>query len=147
MREPPAFFPPFFREDYTPPLHPSPFLRAAPGGRYLVEGHLPETLNQVAGARLATRVPPEYVKRTIASVLACKVVYQEGVTFVEQHTDAHLAPLAFDYLHAETQVQGVLGALDGLDWGAHAAAGAAARQIVKDGGIRSYLSRHGGFAK
>jgi glutamate dehydrogenase len=114
---------------------------------YLVEGHLPETLNQVAGARVATRVPPEYVKRTIASVLACKVVYQEGVTFVEQHTDAHLAPLAFDYLKAETEVRGVLRALDGLEWGADAAAGAAARQIVKDGGIRSYLSRNGGFAK
>ena len=34
---------------------------------------MPEKLNEVAHDRLTTRVPREYIKRTIASVLACKV--------------------------------------------------------------------------
>ena len=36
-----------------------------------------------------------------------QVVYQEGVGFIEQHTDDHLAPLAFDYLGAEKRVASV----------------------------------------
>jgi glutamate dehydrogenase len=116
---------------------------------YLVKGHMPEKLTELAGGRLNERVPKEYLKRAIASTLASQIVYKEGVMFVEQHRDDHLGPLAFDYLKAEAAVAKVLTALD-ASWGADGAASEEAkiaREIVADGGVRAYMGRHGGFMK
>lgn len=116
---------------------------------YLVENHLPNKLSEVARHRLESRMPKEYTKRCIASVLACKIVYQEGVSFVEQHHDDHLATLAHDYLAAEAKVGDVLKSLEALDWAGAGGVDAsdAAKQMIKDGGIRSYLARHGNLEK
>jgi len=50
---------------------------------HLVEDHLPHKLAEVAADRLTERVPKEYLKRTVASALASKMVYSEGIQFIE----------------------------------------------------------------
>jgi glutamate dehydrogenase len=106
---------------------------------YLVEEHMPEKLTQVAADRLLTRVPKEYIKRTIASALASKMVYQEGSPFVEPHTDEHLAKLSFEYLVAEQKIRQVEKALDLLDWKGDEEAQRITKQIVRIGGVKSLL--------
>jgi hypothetical protein len=65
---------------------------------HLAEEHLPAKLASVATDRLATRVPKEYLKCTIASALASRMVYQEGIQFIEMQDPKALGGLAFDYL-------------------------------------------------
>lgn len=66
--------------------------------RHLFHNHLPAKLDAEAGSLVSDRIPREYLKRGVASCLASRIVYQEGIQFVEQHDNHRLAPLAFDYL-------------------------------------------------
>ena len=125
---------------------------------------MPGKLAELSEGRLeGGRVPREYLKRCIASCLASKMCYAEGVMFVEQHSSSpkHLAQTAHDYFRAEAEVHRVLKALDAADWGGKSRVGSGgeledgaegekseawkfARQIVADGGVRAFLNRHGG---
>jgi len=112
--------------------------------RHLVKEYMPDKLFEVAEDRLEARVPKEYYKCILASSLASKMVYREGVMFVEQHTDAYLANLSFDYIEAEKACREVDQAMREVDWTGREKAGEIARRIVHDGGIRAYLSYSGG---
>ena len=135
---------------------------------HLVHGHLPNKLVELGADRLEAAVPKAYVKYAIASTLASKIVYQEGVEFVGQHpSDDRLAALAFDFLQAEGAVADIVELMGHLDWDAAAAAASGtsasdevsdsssqpqqqprdlarakevAMRIVQDGGIRAYLA-------
>jgi len=112
--------------------------------QHLLREYMPNKLYEVAADRVEERVPKEYLKCILASSLASKMVYREGVVFVEQHTDAYLANLSFDYLKAEESVQLVEQALNKVDWKGNEEAGKFARRIIHDGGIRAFLSYSGG---
>ena len=121
---------------------------------------------ELGASRLEEVVPKAYVKYAIASTLASRIVYQEGVDFVEQHqSDDRLAALAFDFLRAENAVSDIVALMDNLDWESAAEATSLnsangssesssskpseeqtrlakeiAMRIVQDGGIRAYLA-------
>ena len=121
---------------------------------------------ELGASRLEEGVPKAYVKYAIASTLASRIVYQEGVDFVEQHqSDDRLAALAFDFLRAENAVSDIVALMDNLDWESAAEANSLnsangssesssskpseeqtrlakeiAMRIVQDGGIRAYLA-------
>jgi glutamate dehydrogenase len=130
---------------------------------HLVHENLPEKVVEMGGHRLCEKVPKAYMKYAIASTLASKLVYQEGVEFVEKHkSDERLAALAFDFLEAEGAVAGLVDLMERLDWmeldneddagvGAEDGAGQAfdrdhaketAMKIVRRGGVRAYLAEN-----
>ena len=81
----------------------------------LVEEHLPDTLLDVSRDRIAERVPREYVDQVIASVLACKIVYKEGLAFIEAMPDASLSAVAFDYLESENRISALIEEINASD--------------------------------
>ena len=117
---------------------------------HLVKGHLPKKLETEAWERFEAQVPPQYVKNAVASTLASRIVYREGIRFVEDRGEdarpeaAHkLASLAFDYLEAEGTVSNMLAMLEASNWSDDAAKETALKMITH-GGVRSFLE--GGFA-
>merc|ERR1711972_1163400 len=64
----------------------------------LVAESLPQKLVDVAGERLVHDLPLAYVKAMIASSLASKMVYAEGVDFVDSLNEKVLADTACSYL-------------------------------------------------
>jgi len=56
-------------------------------------------------ANLPKRLPWEYQKSTIVKSLASRLVYREGLTFVETMSDSRLPVFALSYLEQEQRVQ------------------------------------------
>merc|ERR1712117_237772 len=67
--------------------------------RRLVEESLPKKLVEVAGDRLIDDLPEAYVKAMIAASLASKMVYAEGVDFVDGLSENVLAEAAASYIN------------------------------------------------
>merc|ERR1719394_761920 len=67
--------------------------------RSLVEESLPKKLVEVAGSRLIDDLPEAYVKAMIAASLASKMVYAEGVDFVDGLSEPVLAEAACSYIN------------------------------------------------
>jgi len=80
----------------------------------LVRNHLPKTMADIAFDRITERVPPAYVTSAIASSLASKIVYNEGVNFVKSQPKSQLAELAIKYIEMEKEINGVLEELEGV---------------------------------
>ncbi|TMW67939.1 hypothetical protein Poli38472_007611 [Pythium oligandrum] len=71
----------------------------------LIEEHLPAKLKETALDRVHREVPLSYIKCIVASSLASKIVYREGLQFTESLPDSNLANLAVEYLKQEKKVQ------------------------------------------
>jgi len=71
----------------------------------LIEDHLPPKLKEVALDRVHQNVPLSYIKCIVASSLASKIVYREGLQFTEALPDFNLANIALQYLKQEKKVQ------------------------------------------
>lgn len=75
--------------------------------------HLPKKLREVADERLITRVPWAYVRNVVACMLSSRIVYKEGLAYVEKLPDSRLAEIALRYVMEERAirhlVEGVLG--------------------------------------
>ncbi len=67
----------------------------------LVLEHLPPVLRELAGDRVATRLPVAYARSIVASSLAARMVYREGLDWVAPLPDAALGRMAFRYLRGE----------------------------------------------
>ena len=63
----------------------------------LIAEGLPKKLVEVAGDRIATRMPVQYQRNAIASALACKLVYKEGIHLVEAQPNDVVADRAIRY--------------------------------------------------
>lgn len=74
------------------------------GTREVLQQYLPPLLQQVAGARL-TQIPVDYRQRIVACSLAGKIVYREGITYLEDLPDTALCDLALTYLRGEQVVR------------------------------------------
>lgn len=68
----------------------------------LIKENLPHKLAEVAWDRVPSRFPVQYQRNAIASTLASKLVYQEGIHFVESQPREKLAERAFMY-YAENE--------------------------------------------
>jgi glutamate dehydrogenase len=77
--------------------------------RPVIAEHLPKKLVEIAGDRIASQFPIQYQRNAIASGLASKLVYQEGIHLVETQPLEKLAERAFEYYRAELHVKKVVG--------------------------------------
>ncbi|MBI5514159.1 MAG: NAD-glutamate dehydrogenase [Deltaproteobacteria bacterium] len=79
----------------------------SPEDRRLADGlvleHLPPVLREVAGDRVASRLPAAYARSIVSSSLAARMVYREGLDWVAQQPDEVLGQVAFRYLRAERE--------------------------------------------
>ncbi|OWZ19667.1 NAD-specific glutamate dehydrogenase [Phytophthora megakarya] len=71
----------------------------------LIEEHLPPKLRELALDRVQQNVPLAYIRSIVASSLASKIVYREGLQFTEALPDSNLGNLALQYLKQEKKVQ------------------------------------------
>lgn len=71
----------------------------------LIEDHLPPKLKEIALDRVHQNVPLSYIKCIVASSLASKIVYREGLQFTEALPDSTAASIALQYLKQEKKVQ------------------------------------------
>lgn len=77
----------------------------------LVNESLPSKLNELAGHRVATHFPVQYQRNAIASALAAKVVYHEGIHLVESQPDDRVAERAIQYYRADKEIQALVAEL------------------------------------
>ena len=75
----------------------------------LVATQLPPALaaSEAHAAVLPDRLPWEYQKSTVAKSLASRLVYREGLAFVEGLGDGRLPAFALAYLEQEQRVRGL----------------------------------------
>jgi len=71
----------------------------------LVREQLPGCLFDRYSARIPERLPWEYQKSMIASGMASRFVYREGLSFVNHLPDARLPTFALAYLQQEHRVR------------------------------------------
>ncbi|KAL3672072.1 hypothetical protein V7S43_002736 [Phytophthora oleae] len=71
----------------------------------LIEEHLPPKLRELALHRVHQNVPLAYVRSIVASSLASKIVYREGLQFTEALPEGNLGNMALQYLKQEKKVQ------------------------------------------
>ncbi|MCB0166823.1 MAG: NAD-glutamate dehydrogenase [Anaerolineae bacterium] len=69
--------------------------------RSIVEQHIPPILLKTAGHRLFTDIPETYLTIATASLLASKIVYREGIDYLEAMPPHSLAELAIRYVRQE----------------------------------------------
>ena len=66
--------------------------------------HLPGEATKSLIGKLRERVPRQYQNAIVACVLASRMVYKEGVRFIDSLPDEGLAKLALKYMQAERQI-------------------------------------------
>ena len=70
----------------------------------VARAHLPALLVEAAGPRLE-RLPADYVGRMVASALAARVVYREGLAFVDTVPFERLGRRCLAYFHRERETE------------------------------------------
>ncbi|RLO13646.1 hypothetical protein DYB28_006571 [Aphanomyces astaci] len=99
----------------------------------LVEEHLPAKLRDVALDRVSKQVPLAYIKSIVAASLASKIVYREGLQYVESLPASNLSNISVAYLKQEKKVQALVAEVEG--------SGLAHRSDIADllvrGGVRA----------
>jgi len=71
----------------------------------LMREQLPPVLFEKYASRLPEKLPWEYIKNMISSGLAGRLVYREGLQYVEQVPDKRLREMALAYLQQEQHVR------------------------------------------
>ena len=77
------------------------------GTREVFLAYLTPVLRQVAGDRLH-QVPLDYRQRIVACSLASKIVYREGITYLEDLPNEAMSELALTYLRGESVVRDLI---------------------------------------
>jgi glutamate dehydrogenase len=70
-----------------------------------LEEHLPRKLAEVAGDRVLDRIPIDYLRNAFAKSLASKLLYREGIHFLESQPVNLMADLALRYIKEEKRVR------------------------------------------
>merc|ERR1712178_592174 len=84
--------------------------------QHVLRDHLPGDATKALVAKLQERVPRQYQNAIVACVLASRMVYKEGIQFIDSLPAEGLANLALKYMEAERQVgEELLPALDSCD--------------------------------
>lgn len=78
--------------------------QAAPLMRRLALDHLPPVLVELAGDRLDSRVPQGYLHGIMSTALATRIVYREGLDYLDALGPDRLAELAIRYLNQEQEI-------------------------------------------
>jgi len=107
----------------------------------VVMDHLPAKLVEIAGSaeEVERRLPLPYLRNAMASSLASRIVYGEGIAFVEDQREAELAGRALRYLGAAGAVRALadrVAAAPGLDPEARAEV----VEILRKAGVKARLN-------
>ena len=81
----------------------------------LVEEHLPDALLEISRDRIVEAVPAPYFDQIIAAALSCKIVYREGLDYIDSLPDATLAQIAMSYLESEKEVSRLTAVISSSD--------------------------------
>merc|ERR1711920_948488 len=76
-----------------------------------LEEHLPKKLAVVAGDRVTERIPLDYLRNAFGKILASKLLYREGIHFLESQPENKLPELAMRYVTEEKKVRELIGAV------------------------------------
>ena len=103
----------------------------------LVRGHLPAKLAELGFDRVEN-MPYQYRLAAIASSLASKIVYAEGVNFVKSQPSVNLSNIAMRYIEVEKEMEELAGRIEGsgMDEGTREKL----KDLVKRGGVRTSLN-------
>jgi len=104
----------------------------------IIKDHMPKTLIDMAFDRFEERVPLPYAKNIIASSLASKIIYKEGIEFIESQKH-QISDSAFRYMEEEKKVQELKHSVLSNDLSPEARKIVA--EILNEGGVRTRLSR------
>jgi len=77
----------------------------------LFRAHLPKSFVQLSTDQNLENVPEQYIKNTIASYIASKMVYKEGTKFIENLDKHRLAQTALLYIKKEKEISELIEAL------------------------------------
>lgn len=69
------------------------------------EEHLPKKLSEAAAHRVGDRIPLDYLRNAFASSLASKLLYREGIHFLESQPEQRLPELALRYYAEEKRMK------------------------------------------
>merc|ERR1712110_1004928 len=70
-----------------------------------VDEHLPKKLAAVANDRIDSRIPLEYMLVAFSSCMASKLLYREGINFLESQPESRVADLAHRYCKEEKRIK------------------------------------------
>lgn len=102
----------------------------------LVKDNLPKKLQEVAWDRAEKKFPVQYMRNSMASTLASRMVYQEGIHLIETQPVEKLAERAISYYKESKKIKSLLEELEGggaLKPESHARVHA----LLKKGGTRA----------
>merc|ERR1712127_1115410 len=102
-----------------------------------LEEHLPKKLAAVAGDRVTDRIPLDYLRNAFGKILASKLLYREGIHFLESQPELMLPELAIRYVTEEKRVRDLLGDVESSNM--PPAKRAKVQQLLEQGGARSLL--------
>jgi len=105
----------------------------------LIKENLPSKLAEIAWDRVPARFPLQYQRCAIASTLASKLVYQEGIHLVEVQPLEHCADRAFEYYAVDNRMKQLVKDLDKKDLGVSATQKEEILHIIGKGGARTVL--------
>jgi len=101
----------------------------------LVREHLPPTLRALGESRLEERMPVAYWRSIVAKSLAARIVYREGLDWLNPLPDGAIASMAFGWLRAENAAKALAAAIrEGRDFDR-----AAVAAVVERAGARLAL--------
>jgi len=99
--------------------------------------HLPHKLTEVAADRVSVRIPLDYLRNAFASSLASKLLYREGIHFLELQSEEGLPKLARRYYQEEKHIDELVGTVQVSDLSDDAKKQVV--QLLSRGGVRSAL--------
>lgn len=99
--------------------------------------NLPRKLAEVAADRIDERIPVDYLRNAFAKNLASKLLYREGINFIESLPEENLAEFAVRYIEEEKRIQELIGRVDEVSF--EDSAKQDVIQLLRRGGVRSSL--------
>ena len=81
----------------------------------LLREYVPDVLLELIGDNAIDQIPSTYSKQIIASVLASRIVYNEGIDYCRHMSDEDMARLALDYLRQEQDVSELINVIEASD--------------------------------
>jgi len=105
----------------------------------LIKDNLPVKLAELAWDRVPSRFPVQYQRCTIASTLASRLVYKEGIHFIEAQPEGRLAERAFAYYTESCRIRDLVAELEKKDLGVSTTQKSEILHLLSKGGTRTAL--------
>lgn len=105
----------------------------------LIKENLPDKLAEMAWDRVPECMPVQYQRCAIASTLAAKLVYQEGIHLVEAQDDNMVAERAIAYYNADNRMKELVKELNDKDLGLSVSKKQEILGLLSKGGARTAL--------